>query len=251
MKRPFLSRALYGLVLIVIGVGILGHMANFWDLGYLARGWWALLLIVPGLAGIISSGLQFWNCFLVIFGGWLYIRAHGWLGNNSFPWLLGIALIAFGIWTITGGGRNGKFEEDYRSNTQNGTNGKDGRHSWRYSSSEHVNQDSDDFPEYSSVFSGYRVANKCKAFRGGKASSVFGRLTLDLREIEITGRAVLEVASVFGNLEILLPPGVPVKSNVVPVFGIYRNNSAEPHSGPENSGLEIKGSAVFGTIDIY
>lgn len=236
MKKPGIRRILYGVVFIAVGVVILGHMAHLWNLGYLARGWWTLFLIVPGIAGILASGFEFWNCFLVILGLWFYFEAQGWLGDNSFLWLLGASLIAFGIWTLTGGSKKAARCAGCGPGAGGTSN---------------FSRDDNDYPEYACVFAQMKVLNSSKSFRGGKASGVFGKLTLDLRGAQITGHAVLDVAGVFGSVEIYLPEGVSVRTSVVPVFGSYRNNSVSGPAGQENALLEIKGASVFGSVTIY
>jgi predicted membrane protein len=229
MRRSLASRIVTGLFIIAVGVLILGHVAFGWDIGNLAHSWWTLFIIVPGIAGILSSGFRFWNVFLVLIGVWLLSEDQNWLGRNAWPYFLGAALVIFGIYVITGGHGH--------------------PHDWS-SKGGNFNQDTNDYPEYTSVFTTVRYANKSQNFRGGKASSVFGSMTVDLRDIGITGNTYFEVAGVFGGLEILAPKNVPLKVNITPVFGSFFNDAGYAAPSGGQPFMEIKGAAVFGSIKI-
>jgi len=75
-------------------------------------------------------------------------------------------------------------------------------------------------------------------------------MTVDLREIGITGNAYFEVASVFGGLEILVPRGMPLRLDITPVFGGFSNQAVTAAPAGGQPCLEIKGAAVFGNIRI-
>lgn len=231
--RTVASRMFLGVLFVLLGVVLIGHVAGFWDAALLLRGWWALLLIVPGVASILRAGAHFWNVLLTLLGVWLFADAQGWLGGNSWLWFAGAALVAYGIWMMTGSIFSHRMDAEAQAAFSNGN----------------FQVDEDDYPEYCCVFSAMNVVNRCKNFRGGRATGVFGRVSLDLREMEVRGHAVLEVAGVFGTVELLLPPGMPVKFTVVPVFGSYRNRRAPSMQGPAGEAfLEVRGASVFGSV---
>lgn len=232
MRKTIASRIVSGLFIIAFGVVILLQVLGIVYFPDLTDKWWVLFIIVPGVAGIASSGFHFWNVFLVFLGAWLLVEDQSWfktmVGEKGWPIFLGVSIIVFGVWVVLGGHHHiPRFEH----------------------SNENHNEDSNNFPEYTSVFSEVRYVNRSKSFRGGKASSVFGSITVDLRDINITSNAVFEVAGVFGGIELIVPRSVPIKVNVVPVFGAISNTaSVMPMNGQPY--LEIKGAAVFGTVKI-
>lgn len=230
MRRPIASRITFGLCIIAVGVLVLGRVAFGWVLDDFARGWWTLFIIIPAVVGIVSEGLRFWNVFLLLLGLWLFTLTQHWWRIDTWPYFGGAALILLGVYVIVGG---------------------TGRHTHvGASSGRNFTQDSTDYPEYTSIFSNIKYANICKQFRGGKATSVFGNLTVDLREIDLTQTSVIEVTSVFGGLELLAPKNVPVKVNVVPVFGGFFNEANYSTPSPGQPFLEIRGASVFGGIRI-
>lgn len=233
MKRYAFRRIFLGLLFIVLGLLVFGQILDFVQLGPLARSWWTLFIIVPGILGIIESGFQFWNIALVAVGAWLLAIDQHWIGPDAWLWLLGALLILLGFKTL--------FNLPSHSIGKIGT---------EYYSNANFNQDNNSFPEYSAVFSSIRISNTSKSLKGGKASSVFGKITMDLREIELEGQTVFEVASVFGSMEILVPKNIPVQFEITPVFGTYHNAAAFTSPDGHSPCIIFRGASVFGTIEI-
>ncbi|MDR3645364.1 MAG: hypothetical protein P4M02_09860, partial [Clostridia bacterium] len=77
---------------------------GLWNASFILNGWWTLFLIVPAIAGIITTGPRFGNIFLLVLGVWLFLDSQGWLGKEGWPLLLGFILIAAGISVMTGSG---------------------------------------------------------------------------------------------------------------------------------------------------
>lgn len=233
MRNSGIRRILYGLLFVAIGIVIFGNLMHFWDFSAYAKSWWTLFIIVPGIAGIISSGFEFWNVFLVVLGCWLFAEEQGFLKGYSWYWLLAGLLILFGLSIIFGFDRHRKFSPH------------------NYDGFKKFSEDFNDCPEYTGVFSNLDVSNKSQNFKGGKATSVFGRVTVDLRDIKIQGNAYFEASSVFGTLQIYVPKDIPVKLNIVPVFGGYHNMASFAPPDPSAPYIEIKGASVFGSIEVF
>jgi hypothetical protein len=239
MRRSYVSRVVTGLCIIAAGILVLGQVANLWDVGDLSKSWWTLFIIIPGITGIASSGFRFWNVFLVFIGVWLLAVDQNWIGDNTRPYFFGAFLVIFGIYVITGGSH---WHHDHNHDHDHDHNGSYKRGKF--------NDDNNDYPEYVTVFSSLNYKNKSQSLRGGKATSVFGSMSVDMTEINISGNAYFEVASVFGGLEIIAPKNVPLKVNITPVFGSFYNDAAYVTPADGQPFLEIKGSSVFGSITV-
>ena len=238
MRRSAVSRVVAGLCIIAAGIIVLGQVVGFWYLGNLYKSWWTLFLIIPGIAGIASSGFRFWNVFLVFIGTWLLAEDQNWLGKNTWPYFLGAFLVIFGIYVMAGGGR---WHHGCDHSHEHDRHHHDGGP---------FSDDSSDFADYVSVFSSQSYRNRSQNFRGGKASSIFGGMTIDLREVKIGSTAFFEVNSVFGGLEVLVPKDVPLRVNVAPVFGTFYNDAEYVSPAAGQPCIEIKGASVFGSIRI-
>jgi hypothetical protein len=88
-------------------------------------------------------------------------------------------------------------------------------------------------------------------FRGGSVTAVMGGLEIDLRQSTIaTSPANLDVAAVWGGIELKVPAGWTVESEVVPIMGGFENKTrslAVDGAGPK---LIVRGCAVMGAVVI-
>ena len=83
---------------------------------------------------------------------------------------------------------------------------------------------------------------------GGSYTSLFGTNRIVVDRLP-RGRTMMEVNSIFGLTEIIVPKGVRVTNAVTPIFsGIFAPSETEPPS--EGSELHITGKAIFGNITI-
>ena len=109
--------------------------------------------------------------------------------------------------------------------------------------------ESDDFVDYVTIFSGSERQVISQNFKGGKLSSVFGGIDLDLTKAKLApGRNVLEVAAVFGGVGVIVPDDWFVTIEVTPVLGGF-SDSRKLYPGAtidRTSQLVIKGAVVFG-----
>ncbi|MDP4223322.1 MAG: DUF5668 domain-containing protein [Bacteroidota bacterium] len=107
----------------------------------------------------------------------------------------------------------------------------------------------DDYVDYVNVFSGGERQVVSQNFKGGKITSVFGGIELDLtKAILATGVAELEIACVFGGATIIVPDDWNVKIEVTPVLGGF-SDSRKLFPGrtiDSTKQLLIKGAVVFG-----
>jgi predicted membrane protein len=107
----------------------------------------------------------------------------------------------------------------------------------------------DDYVDYVNVFSGGERQVISQNFKGGKISSVFGGMDLDLTKAKLApGRNELEIACVFGGATIIVPDTWFVTIEVTPVLGGF-NDARKLIPGrtvESESQLVIKGAVVFG-----
>jgi predicted membrane protein len=107
----------------------------------------------------------------------------------------------------------------------------------------------DDYIDYVNVFSGGERQIASQNFHGGKISSVFGGIELDLTKARLApGRNDLEIACVFGGATIIVPDSWYVTIEVTPVLGGFSDSRkiAPGRTVETSSQLVIKGAVVFG-----
>ncbi len=111
----------------------------------------------------------------------------------------------------------------------------------------------DDVIDYVSVFSGTERQVISQNFRGGKISSVFGGIDLDLTKANLApGRNELEIACVFGGSTIIVPESWWITIEVTPVLGGFSDSRklSPGRAVDTTSQLVIKGAVVFGGGEI-
>lgn len=90
-------------------------------------------------------------------------------------------------------------------------------------------------------------------FRGGKITTIFGGLALDLTETHLaSGRHVLDVFVLFGGVELIMPDTMNVHIQLTPILGGFQDNrSVDPRIVMnDEEQLVIKGFVLFGGGDI-
>jgi predicted membrane protein len=100
------------------------------------------------------------------------------------------------------------------------------------------------------VFSGKDKHIESKNFSGGKATSIFGGMKLDLRDIGLAkDGATIDAASVFGSLKIYVPRNIKVETSGTPILGSWEN-TFRSESKAKTKVLKITGVAIFGSVEI-
>lgn len=98
-------------------------------------------------------------------------------------------------------------------------------------------------------FSTISQRNDSASFKGGRISSTFGGVELDLTQAAIDGsEAVLQVSACFSGVELRVPRVWVVVVEINPSFGGVENKTVPPMGpGPR---LVLRGDVLFGSIDI-
>jgi len=109
---------------------------------------------------------------------------------------------------------------------------------------------SDNTIETNSVFGGSKRKILSKDFKGGEINTVFGGNDIDLSQADINGVAKIEANIVFGGVKLIVPSHWQVKSEVDCVFGSVEDKRRDAGVAAENKTLVLKGSVVFGSIEI-
>ncbi len=101
-----------------------------------------------------------------------------------------------------------------------------------------------------SVFASVERTITDQNFQQGKAETVFGSIQLDFLSADITNNATLEIAAVFGSVEIRVPSSWNVAVEATTVFGSAENKTRPPLATATPKTLTIRGEVVFGSLEI-
>ena len=192
---------------------------------------WGVLLILGNLHILHVSGSVFWPIALIVFGVTMLVRP-----------------VNFREWQERGREwqeRHREWHEKHRADFMNA------RPAFARSRESFFGNKLRE----STVFGSINRRVQTQQFEGGKVDAVFGSITLDLTEAEISApdrRVRLEVNAVFGGAEILVPRTWRVQMKTAAVLGGCDDRSIppRPEPGTEPPTLIITGAAVFGGIEI-
>jgi hypothetical protein len=100
------------------------------------------------------------------------------------------------------------------------------------------------------ILGGNKGASGSQAFRGGELTAILGGVDFDLRDVRMQdGRAVLDVFTMWGGLELRVPEGWVVENQMVVALGGYEDRT-RPVGAPDAPRLVLRGTTVMGGVEV-
>ena len=239
---------IWGIILIIIGVGFMGNIMSWWNFELFFEGWWALFIILPCLFSIINSGIRVGNAIGLTIGILLLLNAQNVLPDKVFTLFWPLIIVAIGLSLIFRRPTN-----NYNNNWNQSQNDNDNKHN-AYTNAEanskykphksNTNSDANPF----AIFCGAEACFTNREFYGGNCTAVFGGVELDLRGAIITNDVTINATAVFGGVDIFVDNNVQVRFSSTPIFG-----GTDCNIGLRDDSLPtvfVNCVAVFGGIDI-
>lgn len=224
------ERLVPALVLIGIGLFFLLHNLQLFFFRDMFQ-YWPAILIAYGMVKLVDSdhtGGRAGGGILVVAGGLLLARNMGYLDlrmRDMWP----LILIGIGLWMLFQR-TTGADQPVPQAGTFTGNRLKE-----------------------QAVFSGGKRVIVAPDFQGGKVEAVFGGYELDFTRAGIAGdSAVLHIDAVFGGVEVKIPPSWNCELRGTAVFGAFTDETLHPDPAtyPQIKQLIVKGSAVFGGVEV-
>ncbi len=217
----------WGALVVAAGVALLLDHMGFISLGSLFR-FWPMILIFFGVGNLFTESTRAWGAILIVVGVVFQLNSLG-ITHVHFADLWPLAIIAVGLILMWSAMRPPVVSKG--------------------------STDSTDMFNAVAIFSGCERRVKSQNFKGGRATSIFGGVELDLRDAKIEGdEATIEVNCIFGGAEIRVPDSWSVHSKSIPVLGGFSDkthiSSAEDSSGGKRKTLIVTGVVVFGGVEI-
>jgi predicted membrane protein len=217
----------WGALIVAAGVALLLDHLGFVAIGSLFR-FWPMILIFFGVGHLLTPSNRAWGAILIVVGIVFQLNSLG-ITHVHFADLWPLAIIAVGLilmWSAM------KPPVASKGST-----------------------DSTDMFNAVAIFSGCERRVKSQNFKGGRATSIFGGVELDLRDAKIEGdEATIEVNCIFGGAEIRVPDSWNVNSKSVPILGGFSDkthiSAAEDPNGAKRKTLVVTGLVVFGGVEI-
>lgn len=201
-----------GLLLIAAGIVLGGNILGVWDINIFFPGWWTLFIIVPGLLSLINSGPNTFSTILIVVGVFLLLGQYN-LFNGVSLWKLIVPaiLIIIGIQIIINRVSHKNIARGITV-TERG--------------------DEESMPEYTGIFGGFSAKNRSQNLCGGNITGIFGGGKADLSEARVQHDIKINVTTLFGGVDIIVPQGVRIETTGVSIFGGTSNKtiaSADPN----------------------
>jgi predicted membrane protein len=220
------SRIFWGLLLIVVGALLLFAQMDWWSFGRLVGRFWPVIFILLGISMLVSNNFRNVGSgvFFVLFGTFFLLVKWDVL-HEIWRYIWPGVIILAGLWILL----RPAVQADKKK----------------------IPEMTGDDLAINQVFSGTVRKVESQSFRGGTAEVVFGSAEIDLRNAKLAGgQATLALSAVFGGIEVMVPRDWEVVLEGSPVLGsIESRKAALPESGKTGT-LNVKGSAVFGSIEI-
>ncbi len=224
MKK--VSRVLWGIVLITLGVLLALNALNITDINVFFDGWWTLFIIVPCTVGLFTEREKTGNIIGIVIGVFLLLCCRGIL-NFSMLWklLVPIIIVIIGLKMLFTGIFGNKASEIIDKIKENGGEAKVG----------------------CATFSGCNLNYDGELFEGAELSAVFGGVKCDLRNAIIEKDCAVKATAIFGGVDIFVPNNINVKVTSNSIFGGVSNKTAAHKDAPT---IYISGTCMFGGIEI-
>ncbi len=214
----------------VIALGVLFTLDNFkvLDADRFVR-FWPLVLVLVGITKLVENqGRSFGGVLFVMVGGLLLLNQVPGLGLHiGIGELWPVVLLFVGgrmVWAALGGSRP-------RSTLGGGTSASDRVQAF-------------------AMMSGNGIVNSSQAFVGGDLTAIMGAVELDLRGARLAAdEVVLDLFAWWGGIEIRVPEGWRVASDVLPLLGGFEDKTG-PASDPSAPCLRLRGTVVMGGIEV-
>jgi predicted membrane protein len=215
--------------LLVVGMGVLFLLDNLDILNFRhAIGFWPLVFIVAGCAALFGNGPRSGNYMggvLIAIGLLMSLSRMGYF-YISWGTLWPLVMIALGGLVL------------YRSLGP----GRVARHAAV------AGAGPDNVVDIVAVLGGFERRVSVQDFRGGEITAVMGGCALDLREASIVKEAVINVFTIWGGINIKVPPDWTVVLQGTPLMGGFSEKTATPPDGSKR--LVITGYAIMGGVEV-
>ncbi len=227
MNRQKAKKIIIGLILLALGVAWLGNAVDLWDFSVFFPGWWAALLMICFLVSVVGDGPNVVNVLGMLIFGAVVLKSNGMI-----PDFVNLWLVAFALAVILFGGK--LIFSVIKGNRHVSSFGEAG---------------SDGDPASDGKFVSYTFASEALCFSGKTVHACgygisFGSLTLDFSGAVFAEDASLAVRANFGEVKVLLPPGIKAESVNSAAFASIKNSSQG------NVTVKCQFDCAFGSIEV-
>ena len=224
MKK--IGNAIWGLVLIVVGVIFALNSLEITNIDIFFKGWWTLPIIVPCFIDLFNSENKTGNIIVIIAGVLLLLASRG-IIDFDLLWklLFPSILVIIGFSLVF----RDLLDKELRYKIKKLNDKASG--------------------EYLAVLGGQNINLANEDFKGTDLLAIFGGLEIDLRNAKIKEDVVINANAIFGGIDIIVPDNVKVKVTSTPIFGGVSDKRKQSKDDAKYT-IYVKSVCLFGGIDI-
>ena len=224
------SNYIWGLFLILVGI-ILGlNSFGVTNINLFFDGWWTVFIIAPSLNGLIKGEDRTGALIGLIIGVFLLLSCQDVLDFKLFVKLfIPAILIIIGLSIF------------FKDKVKDVVAKKMGKINAKDIDMEHT---------YTSTFSEEKINLDNEKLESCAINSIFGSVSLDLRNVVIDEDVVINNYVVFGGVTIKVPKDVNIVVKTTSIFGGVDNKTSRNKTKENVKTIYIKGTILFGGIDI-
>jgi hypothetical protein len=228
--RNHSGRVFAGLVLIVVGGLFLLDQLGEFDFGTMISRYWPVIFFLIGISILISNGFRRIGSALFFFllGGIFLANEFDLLGEDVWNYIWPAAIILLGIWLLV--------RPAFRH-----LEGGEGK----------IPGVTDSDVDIVGMFSGQKRRIESQAFRGGRATALFGGAEIDLTGAGLAeGKATLDLTAIFGGVDLRVPRNWRLVIDATPILGAVDDKRSAVADADVKATLYVKATAIFGGIGI-
>jgi len=227
MKNKKIMNAIWGGLLIVVGVFIALKAFGVLTFDLFFDGWWTLFIIIPCGIGLFSEKDKTGNIIGLLVGVALLLACQD-VFDFDIIWKLLIPAVVI----IIGGKllyKSLKKNNDYEEVENYPNKGEKS--------------------SVCAVFGGSELKPQNEIFRGAELTAVFGGIECDLRQAILEEDCVINATAIFGGIDIWVPSNVKVKVDSTSLFGGV-STKKKPNNEDGEITVYVNGTSMFGGIEI-
>lgn len=220
-----ISRIIWGIILIALGFIFLLNALEITKINIFFNGWWTLLIIIPCLIDLINPNKEskMGDIIGILIGIILLLLMQRVLNITLVIKLFIPAIFLIGgLYLVFGS----VIKKDLNSKIKDLNTNK--------------------AEEFCSVFSSQSLSKDDK-FKQINLDAVFGSLTFDLKDADISEESLINISAIFGKVKLIVPKNVSIKVKSIPVFGGI-SNKCKNKDGKKV--IYISALALFGSVKI-
>lgn len=221
MRKSTATSAIWGLIIVLLGVGFLLNSFDVLNFGSFIGTYWPLILVIIGVSELIQK--KYNSALIFILLGLIFqLAALDQFDINVWAIVWPVIVIIIGINVI------------YRAIVRN-----------------KIQSDDKEKVTSTAAFGAIEKNITSDDFRSATLNGIFGGAKVNLKNAKISKKgAVIDAMALFGAVEIIVPKDTPVKLSTTNILGGSEDKRSSEGIDLSKPAITVQGLAMFGGIEV-